>query len=262
MGVFVALAGAIVPLAGACDSGSSTVSPSSATVVPSSPPAPSPSAPTRYHLSGRVTTDAGSPIAGAVVEVDHGRVGGSTTTSFCPTVGNFCWVSTQTNGNGEYVMEFEAGPMRDQAIGYVYSFADGYETNIQWVPLGSPTLVQNLNLRRIRMIRAGEATSVSVQPASSLCSDLEDLWALDNRCEVVQIEASHTGTLVVEVGAATVGSVVPQVFWATTGNYGGIPVRLSSSTVSIPVRGGTYRIFVGIPDDTATERFDVVTSLR
>ncbi|HET9264195.1 MAG TPA: hypothetical protein VFO14_14180, partial [Vicinamibacterales bacterium] len=182
------------------------------------------------------------------MEVDHGKVGGSTTTSFCPSVGNFCWVSTQTNGNGEYVMEFQAGPLRDHAIGYVYSFADGYETNIQSVPLGSPTLVQNLQLRRIRTIRAGEATVVSVDSASSLCSDLEDLWALDNRCEVVHIEASHAGTLAVEASASAGGSFVPRVFWATTGDYGGIPVRVSPSTVSIPVRAGTYRIFVGIPD--------------
>lgn len=261
MGGFVALAVLIAPLAGACESGSPPASPSSipgGTSPP--PPPPTPSASTRYLLSGRVTAEAGSPIVGAVVEVDHGKVAGSSTTSYCPPHPNFCWVSTRTNGNGEYAMEFEGGPMGNYGIGYVYSLADGYETNIQWVPPGSPTPVQNLHLRRIRVIRAGEATSVSVEPASSLCSDLEDWWLLSNRCEVVQIEASQ-GTLVVDVRDAA-GSVVPLVFWATTGNYAGIPVRSGPSTVSIPVRGGTYKIFVGIPDGTATARFDVVTSLR
>ena len=52
------------------------------------------------------------------------------------------------------------------------------------------------------------------------------------------------------------------IFWATTGNYAGIPARVGPSTVSIPVRGGTYQIFVGIPDGTAPERFDVVSALR
>lgn len=227
----------------------------------SSPPQPSP---TRYHVSGRVTDEAGLPIAGALVEVDHGKVAASSTTSQCPGFAAFCWVATRTNGNGEYAVEVEAGALRSSygapGIGYVYSYASGYETTVQWVPAGGPILVQNLQLRPDRPIRPGESTSVSVGPTSMLCTDLEDWWALGNRCEVIQVE-SAAGTLIVDVRTAG-GAPAPLLFWATSGNYAGLITRPGPSTVSIPVRGGTYRLFVGIPDGTPTERFDVVTSLQ
>ena len=237
--------------------------PSPAPADPSSPPLSS----TRYRLSGLVIDEAGSPIAGAVVEVDHGAVQGGSPTSQC--VGAFCWLSTRTNASGEYSMEVEAGPLAASGaighqyapgIGYIYSFAPGYETNVQWVPPGGPLLVQNLQLRPERPIRPGESTSVSVGPTSMLCTDLEDWWLLGNRCEVIQVESS-AGTLIVDVRAAS-DAAVPLLFWATSGNYAGRITRPSPSTVSIPVSGGTYRIFVGLPEGTPTERFDVVTSLR
>lgn len=228
----------------------------------SSPPQPSP---TRYHVSGRVTDEAGSPIAGALVAVNHGRVQGSTTTSTCPDfVQNWCWLSTRTNASGEYAMEVEAGPLRSSygapGIGYTYSFAPGYETNVQWVPAGGPLLTHNLQLRPERPIRPGESTSVSVGPTSMLCTDLEDLWVLGNRCEVIRVE-SAAGTLVVDVGP-TGGAAPPLLFWATSGNYAGLITRTGPSTVSIPVRGGTYLLFVGIPEGAPTQRFDVTTSLQ
>ncbi len=146
-------------------------------------------------------------------------------------------------------------------IGYVYSFHEGYETDIQWVPTGSTTAVLNLHLRPIRRISAGASTVVSVEPDSSLCSDLEDWWVGTSRCEVVRIEAT-AGTLVVEARAAEAGGVVPVVFWATSGNYAGLITRPGPGTVSIPARGGTYLIFVGTPDGMASQRFEVLTSLR
>jgi hypothetical protein len=210
-----------------------------------------------------VTDQAGSPISGAVVEVDYGRGGGeSSPPSFCPpTFVPFCWLTTLTNDGGVYAVEFEAGPWPGHGIGYAYSWHDGYETDIQWVPTGSTTAVQNFRLRPVRRISAGASTVVSVEPDSSLCSDLEDWWVLNSRCEVVRIEAT-AGTLVVEARAVEAGGVVPLVFWATTGNYAGSITRPGPGTVSIPARGGTYQIFVGIPDGTASQRFDVLTLLR
>jgi hypothetical protein len=211
--------------------------------------------------------EAGSPIPGALVAVDHGRVAGSEATSVCP-MWAFCWVSTETNGNGGYELSFIAGPLRNSGAighefapgpGYMYSFADGYETNVQWVQAGGSVLVQDIHLRRVRTIRAGQSTSLSVGPASSLCTDLEDWWLLGNRCEIFRIE-SAAGTLKVEVRGGS-GSTAPVVFAATSGNYTSSYQR-GPSMLSIPAGGGTYTIFVGLPEGSAPARFDVVTALE
>ncbi|HEX7780464.1 MAG TPA: hypothetical protein VF424_14550, partial [Vicinamibacterales bacterium] len=272
------IAGTWLPMAVVIALGSACDSPPAPTPTP--PPTPSgtpPPAPTppplgtvaRYHLAGRVTDQAGSPVSGAGVEVAYFRAGGdSSPPSTCPSFlpGLFCWLATRTNEEGGYAVEFEPGPwpgssLSGRGFGRIHSWHDGYEFNIQWVPTDSATAVQDFRLRPVRRISAGASIVLSVEPDSSLCSDLEDWWVLDHRCEVVQIEAT-AGTLVIEARAAETGGVVPYVFWATTGNYAGFPTRPGPGTVSIPVRGGTYRIFVGIPEGTASQRFDVLTSLR
>jgi hypothetical protein len=235
--------------------------------LPSAPP-PSSSTPlppdtfARYHLSGRVTDQARSAITGALVEVDYGKGGrNSSPPSECPPTIGFCWLTALTNDRGEYAVEFEPGPLAGRGIGYVYSRHDGYETDIQWLPTGTASAVQNFRLRPVRSINAGAATVVSIESDSSLCSDLEDSWVLSHRCAVVRIDAV-AGTLVVEARAAEGGSVLPIVFEATTGSYAGDTTHPAPGTVSIPVLGGTYRIFVGIPDGTAPLRVDVLTLLR
>ena len=249
-----------VSLAWACDSASPPTSPSPPARSTSSPPPPGTFA--RYYLSGHVTDQAGSPISGARVEVDYGKGGlDSSPPSHCPSIVSFCWLLTTTNAGGAYAVEFEPGPWLGRGIGYAYSSHDGYETNIQWLPTSSTTAFQIFRLRPVRRINAGASTLVSVEPDSSLCSDLEDLWVLDRRCEVVRIDAT-AGTLVVEARAAEGAGAVPTVFWATTGAYAGPITRPGPGTVSIPVRGGTYQIFVGIPEGTASQRVEVLTSLR
>jgi hypothetical protein len=101
---------------------------------------------------------------------------------------------------------------------------------------------------------------VSVEPGSSLCTDLEDLFVLTSRCAIVLIE-SGPGTLSVEARAAS-GDVVPSMYWYTSGNYAGLITRPGPGIVSIPVRGGTYRILVGLPEGSAAQQFNVTTSLR
>jgi hypothetical protein len=101
---------------------------------------------------------------------------------------------------------------------------------------------------------------VSVEPASSLCTDLEDLWRMDSRCAILVIE-SGPGMLTVEARSAT-GEPGPSLFWYTSGNYAGLITRPAPGTVAMPVRGGTYRILVAIPDGAPAQRFTVTTALR
>jgi hypothetical protein len=211
-------------------------------------------------MSGRVLDQTGTPVSGALVEVDYAPAGaGSNPASHCPGFG-FCWIATKTNDRGEYSVEFEPLPWADRGLGYVYSLVDGYEADVQWVPTTASPVVRDLRLRRTRSIPAGASVAVSVDATSSLCTDLEDLWALQSRCELVVID-SGAGMLDVEARPADEGPA-PSIFWYTTGNYAGPITRPTSGAVSIPAAGGTYRILVAVPDGAPLRQFTVATTLR
>ena len=128
------------------------------------------------------------------------------------------------------------------------------------MPTSSSPAVQDLRLRPSRSISAGASTAVLLDATSSLCTDLEDLFRLDSRCEIVVIE-SGAGMLHVEVLPAA-GGQAPSIFWYTSGNYAGFITRPAPGTVDIPVRGGTYRVLVAVPEGTPSQRFNVTTALR
>jgi|SRR5687767_6720735 len=230
------------------------------TPPPPSPPPPGPTS-ARLQMSGRVLDENGAPVTGAVVEVDYSSGGGaSNPPSMCPSFGQFCWLSTRTTDMGEYSVEFEPRPWPGYGLGYVYALRNGYEVDVQWVPAGPSPAVRDMRLRASRKIVAGASTTVTVEPTSSLCTDLEDLWALASRCEIVLIE-SGSGTLHVEAHAVS-GGLVPSIYWYTTGNYAGLITQPGPGMVSIPARGGTYRVLVALPDGAAAHEFKVTTSLR
>jgi hypothetical protein len=145
-------------------------------------------------------------------------------------------------------------------LGYVYSLRDGYEVDVQWVPMSSSPAVRDLRLRLTHSIRAGESTVVSVGPTSSLCTDLEDLWVLESRCEIVVIE-SGVGVLNVEARPSA-GGPAPSIFWYTSGNYAGLITRPAPGAVALPVRGGLYRVLIAVPEGTPPQQFNVTTTLR
>ena len=225
-------------------------------------------------MSGRVLDQNGTPVSGALVGVDYLAGGGpSNPPSHCPAFG-WCWLVTSTDNAGAYSVEFEpqtsppppggricgAAPASSCGSGFVYSFHDGYEVDVQWVPTSSSPAVQDLRLRPSRSISAGASTAVLLDATSSLCTDLEDLFRLDSRCEIVVIE-SGAGMLHVEVLPAA-GGQAPSIFWYTSGNYAGFITRPAPGTVDIPVRGGTYRVLVAVPEGTPSQRFNVTTALR
>lgn len=218
-------------------------------------------------MSGRVLDPNGIPVPGALVEVDYSPAGGaSTPASYCPFP-SFCWLATRTDAVGAYSVEFEPQPWPGRTpgsgggtLGYVYSFLDGYEVDVQWVPTSASPVLRDMRLRPTRTIPAGGSVVVSVDATSSLCTDLEDLWALDHRCEIAVIE-SGAGILNVEARQAA-GGPAPSIFWYTTGNYAGLITRPAPGAVAIPVRGGVYRIMVAIPDGAPAQQFNVTTTLR
>ncbi len=229
--------------------------------VPTLPNPPIPPASSgRLQMSGRVLDQNGTPVSGAVVAVDYAPGGGvSNPPSHCPFA-NFCWLTTRTNDLGEYSVEFEPRPWAGFGLGYVYSSHQGYKVDVQWVPTSSSPAGRDMRLRPTRSIPAGESIVVSVDATSSLCTDLEDLWALESRCEIVVIE-SGAGVLNVEARPAA-GGPAPSIFWYTTGNYAGFITRPAPGAVAIPVRGGTYRVLVGVPEGAPSQQFNVTTTLR
>jgi hypothetical protein len=241
-------------------------------INPGSPTLPTPPVNNvRLQLSGRVLDPTGTPVPGAGVEVDYPS-GGATSSppSHCPGF-QFCWLVTRTNDRGEYAVEFEpgtwpAGRICDGSqrtgcgLGYVYAFLDGYEVDVQWVPTGPSPAVRDMRLRPTRSIRAGESTLVSVDATSSLCTDLEDLWLMGSRCEIVVV-ASGPGMLHIEARPAG-GGPAPTIFWYTTGNYAGLITRPAPGAAAIPVRGGTYRVLVAVPEGAPSQPFNVTTTLR
>lgn len=243
------------------DNGTPRPTPTSPT-VPALPTPPTPPAGSgRLQMSGRVLDQNGAPVPGAFVEVDYSSAGGvSSPPSNCPINAQFCWLLTRTNDLGEYSVEFDPRPWPGRGLGYVYSGREGYEVDVQWVPTSGSPAVRDLRLPRTRSIPAGESTVVSVDPGSSLCTDLEDLWVMESRCAIVVIE-SGAGTLHVEARPAA-GGPAPSIYWYTTGNYAGLITRPAQGAVAIPVRGGTYRVMVAVPDGAPSQQFNVTTSLR
>jgi hypothetical protein len=247
--------------------GSTPTSPAP-TPVPSPTPSPSPApAPTiaRYHVTGRVTQENGSPLSGAGVEVQYREGGGgfSDPPAHCHSLG--CWLLARTDPAGQYDVTFEPGPgsvFLAQGAGVMSGWMEGFAPNIQLLPRGPAEIVQNLRLRPVRRIDVGQSIELTVEPDSSLCSDLEDLFALTYRCEFVNVVAPIPGTLLVEIRAAP-GGVTPTVFWTTSGNYvGPITRNPDISTAPIQIRGGTYGILAGIPAGSAPQRLTAHTSMK
>jgi hypothetical protein len=226
----------------------------------SSPTQPTPPAyGERLQLSGRVLDQNGTPVPGVLVTANYG---GNSPSSPCHVADQPCWLARRTNDLGEYLLEFDAQTWPGGGSGFVYTFREGYEVDVQWVPTGPPPAVRDLRVRATHSIPAGESMVVSVDATSSLCTDLEDLLfaTMGNRCEIVVIE-SGAGMLHVEARPVA-GGPAPLIFWYTTGNYAGRITRPAPGAVAIPVRAGTYRIMVGVPEGAPSQQFNVTTTLR
>lgn len=259
-------------LMAACQSPSAPVAPQigpdalPAPAPPSSPPLPSSPMSARFRVSGVVTDENGSPLAGKTVEVDYAPASPvfSIPPSFCPFAFG-CWFVTKTDAAGRYDVVYDATRTSSGAApgtaGFITAFGGGtHEINTQIVAFERTEQVQNFRLRPVRVIGVGGGAIVTVEPDSSLCTDLEDLFAFSYRCETVTVSVGAAGVLVVE--ARGQGGVEPRMFWATTGNYRDIVTRIGPGAVSVPVTAGSFQMLVGIPVGMPAQRVDVTTSLR
>ena len=250
----------------ACDSTRTPTSPAP-TSSTSPPPAPTaPVAPTalRYQLSGRVTDEMGTRLAGALVVVhyrpDRPNGGPSTPSSKCSWDGCFLNVLTDADGFFEVELNAESDPSLPGAFGYLHTEFAGYQSDVQILTVGTTPITKNLRISPVRRINAGESTTVSIAADSPLCwPNGEGVFDWTRRCETVRVTAQTAGTLVIE--ARTPGGGVPVIYLDASGNYAGPPASTVPGTVSVPVPAGTTAVFIGVPSGT-TAKIDVSTSLR
>ena len=112
---------------------------------------------------------------------------------------------------------------------------------------------------RAAFLLASRSSSRSTPRArSAQTSRIYGSWT--SRCELVVIE-SGAGILNIEARPAA-GGPAPSIFWYTTGNYAGFITRPAPGAVAIPVRGGTYRVLVAVPEGAPSQQFNVTTTLR
>jgi hypothetical protein len=265
----ISLAAGLLCIAGlcACDSTRTPTSPAPTSSSTSPPPVPSaPVAPTslRYQVSGRVTDEMGTRLAGVFVEVhyrpDRPNGGPSTPSSKCDWDGCFLNVLTDADGFFEVELNAESDPRLPGAFGYIHASSAGYQGDVQILPTGGTPITKNLRMLPVRRIDAGESTTVSLAADSPLCwPNDEDLFDFTRRCEMVHVTARTAGTLVVDARAAN--GVVPYIFLGASGLYLGPPISTVPGTVSVPVPAGTTTVSIAVPSGTA-QKFDVITSLR
>jgi hypothetical protein len=123
-------------LASACspsDEASPLPTPTSPT-LPTPPTSPTPPD-ERLQLSGRVLDQNSTPVPGVLVTANYG---GNSPSSPCHVADQPCWLARRTNDLGEYLLEFDARTWPGRGSGFVYTFREGYEVDVQWVPTGPP----------------------------------------------------------------------------------------------------------------------------
>ena len=207
----------------------------------------------RYHVSGIVTDDNGSPIANAEVAVENLR--GSKQTS------------TSTNAGGYYEMVFDAGTP-GPPFHLIHAGGGEYEHYYVQAPLsGMADIVKNLRLRRIRTFEAGQSIVISIDPDSSLAYDGEDSGAFDMVWERIHVRVADAGTLTIDARSKEDGIIpsltVSCIFVTDNCRFDWVKEPFGSGTASLSVKANSlFEFRVAIPSRIAPQRYQVATSLQ
>ena len=201
-----------------------------------------------YRVSGVVTDESGAPIPRATVVIDQGPH---------PTDANSKdrWVTRSTSHDGRFELILNPDPSRtgSKPSGLLRAWTEnqefrGHTQRLDWQ--GTNT-VQNIRLRRIRTIDAGQSIEIAVEPDSPLCES--GGLSLETVCEWVRVRYPRDGTLTVEAHS-TSGTVPTVRNWFVAGE----------GTVSFPVstgRSDCAEVAIALPVGSPPQRFSVSTSL-
>jgi hypothetical protein len=213
-----------------------------------------------------IDADSGSPIANATVMA---RFAG----------GN---VTTLTNGDGSYAVAFEAtqpyttdplytappatilGLLIVRDGEYWGDIRRGRWTTVQLLPWGTADVVQNVRLRRVRTIAAGQSMPVSIEPDSSLVWDGDwEPWqflSYDTVWEHFVVAIDRDGILSIDVRPEPGGGPVPTLSCP----YVGCPAGKVQGAVSISLqsRWSPFYFSIAIPRGIAPQRYEILTSFQ
>ena len=213
-----------------------------------SPAAPTPAVPPRpvQTLSGFVRDDNGSPVANHEVTLEAFFTGNKQGT-------------TSTNADGYYEMV-----LGSTGFGGSFIHAGGGEYEHHYVE-ALVGIVQNLRLRRIRTVEAGQAIGISIDRDSSLAVDGGDWWVRDEVWERLHVRVAEAGTLTVDA-RPEVSGIVPSLMvivrcdvidncffdWVRESRIASLIVKATS----------LVEIRIAIPTASAPQRVEVTTSLQ
>jgi hypothetical protein len=195
-------------------------------------PAPMPGATgqERVNLSGVITDEDGTPVAGALVALG----------SDLNAVRQY---TSSTDANGRYQFDFPLVLPEPRFIRASTSAASNIQA-LLW-PAGSYTSVKNVRLRRLLTIAAGGSTVISIDQDSSLC-----VWEFGNSSDHVcaWFLLRYIGPVRVTVEARPLdGGPAPLVGWDNRGETNHFSTLTGSQTallginLTIPIVGGPYR---------------------
>jgi hypothetical protein len=126
-------------------------------------------------------------------------------------------------------------------------------------------IVQNLRLRRIRTVEAGQSIVISIDRDSSLAVDGADWWMSGHVWEKLHVRVADAGTLTVDT-RSELGGIVPSRMvirrcdvidncfedWVTESR---IATRIVTANSRVEIR-------IAIPTGSAPQRYEVATSVE
>jgi len=174
----------------ACSNSSTSPTPTPIPAPTTTPTAtPPPPLPRNFMLTGRVTdAETSAPIANATVCVSQ------------------CFVRATTDDTGNYSVP--AALVYGHDYDWVATTADGFFADVRYVR----ALTQDVRLRRVNRIAAGDSTIVTVSPDDSVCANnLQELgWGItDYVCGRVIVIPSASGIVTIEALSTKDGSRPP-----------------------------------------------------
>src|SRR5262245_57322859 len=151
------------------------------------PPAPaSTPSPAGYPLYGLVMDENGSAVANHEVALEEFFTGNKRAT-------------TSTNADGAYQMG-----LGTTTTSFIHAGGGEYD---HYYVQAQVNVVQNLRLRRVRTVEAGQSIAISIDRDSSLAVDGGDWWMLDHVWETLHVRVADAGVLTVDARPPVGGSV-------------------------------------------------------